>query len=637
MPVPPRRSAAVRQLTDLLLGLATLLQDLRGGPAAAAAARVHAAAAERGLEAVLLERDSLTIEVGSVQLVVDGLETDPDFETLRDLAQTLHAAGVQEIRFLPGVSAAEVTNLLAVLAEPAGTPRRWPNTSFIEIHAAPPPEPAAPPGADPWQRLVALLHPEADLEPGPRDPEQLAFALEIGAASPGRDPQVLECLAQLAERAVIEPALAEDLAALLDAVPLDTLRRLLAPAIAHPAQGEFLRSVAVTLPPATLFRVVEATVASRADALSSGGLNVLARLSQRARHSGSGRASKALAAELLRLAPETGLPAGTSRATPEPERVLKLAFESGILEPGTLVATDRMIARREVGTLLGLLDSVPREDPVARVIRGRVFHPQTVRRMLEGGEVDLEALDRLVPQTGIESAPALFDTLAVAGDRRVRLGLLDLLARYGEAIGPLAVARLDGMPWYVQRNLLVLLGRLPGVPDGFSPGPLLLHRDPRVRHEALALAIADPTMRERSVARALDSEHPPTVRLGLESLVAECPPGLVSRLVARITDPGLDPDLRVAAVTAVARVNDPMVLRLLRRLVVARGITGLGRLASKSPLMLAALQGLAAHWYQHPKVVPLLDAGRQSRDAEIRAAARTPARPAPSFTAGADF
>jgi hypothetical protein len=60
--------------------------------------------------------------------------------------------------------------------------------------------------------------------------------------------------------------------------------------------------------------------------------------------------------------------------------------------------------------------------------------------------------------------------------------------------------------------------------------------------------------------------------------------------------------------------------------VVARGITALGRIAPKSPQMLAALRGLAAHWNNHPKVVPLLEAARQSRDPEIRSASRPPSR-----------
>jgi hypothetical protein len=214
----------------------------------------------------------------------------------------------------------------------------------------------------------------------------------------------------------------------------------------------------------------------------------------------------------------------------------------------------------------------------------------------------------------------------------VRLALLDLLARFGGAVGPLAVDRMEGMPWYVQRNLLALLGRLPDRPMRYTPPGMLAHRDPRVRHEALALAVADAGLRNRGLAEALDSGYEPTLRLAFRTLQEHCPPEFVPRVITRAADQRLDPELRAAAIAALAPVNDSVVLRVLRRLVVARGITALGRLAPKSPSMLAALRGLAAHWHSHPKVVPLLETARQSRDPEIRAAARLPARrPSASF------
>jgi hypothetical protein len=246
--------------------------------------------------------------------------------------------------------------------------------------------------------------------------------------------------------------------------------------------------------------------------------------------------------------------------------------------------------------------------------------------VLEGTPVDLDVLDRLIPAAGIDAAPVLLDGLAESRDRRVRLALLDLLARFGGAVGPLAADRMDGMPWYVQRNLLALLGRLPDRPMRYTPPGMLAHRDPRVRHEALALAVADSGLRNRGLAEALDSGYEPTLRLAFRTLQEHCPPEFVPRLIARAADPNLEPDLRAAAITALAPVNDPVVLRVLRRLVVARGITALGRIAPKSPQMLAALRGLAAHWNNHPKVVPLLEAARQSRDPEIRSASRPPSR-----------
>ena len=135
-------------------------------------------------------------------------------------------------------------------------------------------------------------------------------------------------------------------------------------------------------------------------------------------------------------------------------------------------------------------------------------------------------------------------------------------------------------------------------------------------------------------AHEILERHPDTKRLALVGIRSRGVPlaRRLARLIARAADQRLEPELRAAAIAALAPVNDSVVLRVLRRLVVARGITALGRLAPKTPSMLAALRGLAAHWHSHPKVVPLLETARQSRDSEIRAAARLPARrPSASF------
>jgi hypothetical protein len=434
---------------------------------------------------------------------------------------------------------------------------------------------------------------------------------------------MLDALAAVARAATDDPADQALLSRLLGAVPMSVLRRLLAPLPGSSAQGTFLRAVAGHLSATGLLRLLQAVDVSPA------ALQVLARMARRDTDPEQRTARRALAAELTRLAPvdpEADLAAQFPRIAPEPERVLKLALESGILEQGTLAAADRMIARRQVAPLLALLDTVPEGDPIARALTARVFHPGTVRVVLEGTPVDLDVLDRLIPAAGIDAAPVLLDGLAESRDRRVRLALLDLLARFGGAVGPLAADRMDGMPWYVQRNLLALLGRLPDRPMRYTPPGMLAHRDPRVRHEALALAVADSGLRNRGLAEALDSGYEPTLRLAFRTLQEHCPPEFVPRLIARAADPNLEPDLRAAAITALAPVNDPVVLRVLRRLVVARGITALGRIAPKSPQMLAALRGLAAHWNNHPKVVPLLEAARQSRDPEIRSASRPPSR-----------
>ncbi len=626
----PSRPATTRQLADLLLALAGVVQRLRHPLAGDGGGAQVVATLERALEIVLAGRERLTVEVGTVQLLVDGMETNPDFEPLRDLAIQLREAGVGAIDFLPGVTADELTLVLGALTAPGRG--SWPAASGILLR----PLLLRPvQSADPWLALERLVLDDPGREVAEHDPQELAIALELGPASGASDARVLELLVQVSRAAATSPADREMLAELLAALPMGALRRLLAPSASSAAQPEFVHEAAGLVPPRLALRLLQALAAGRDAELTPAGLGVLARLARRAERPAHPAARRALVEELRRLGSGTGERepgANVQRLAPEPERVLKLALESGIIERGTLIAADRMIARRQVSALLALLDTVPREDPVARALRGRVFHPQTVRVLLEASPVDLDALDRLIPAAGIEAAPALLDALADSRERRVRLRLVDLLARYGSAIGPVATERIEGMPWYFQRNVLSLLGRIPDLPPAFAPVRMISHRDPRVRHEAIALTIADPELRERGLADALDTTYEPTLRLALLSLADRCPPSFAPRLIARVADPALDPVLRALAVTALAQINDPVVLRVLRRLVVARGLAGLGRLAPKTPMMLAALRGLATHWHAHTKVGTLLETARQSRDADVREAAKIPGRrSAPGF------
>lgn len=618
------RGAATRQLADVLLALAGAVQRMRTLLAGDIGITSAVAGLERLLETALVGRDRLTIEVGTVQLLVDGMETNPDFEPLRDLALQLRDAGVGAIDFLPGVTAAELAPALSAVA--GSGQGVWPISPHLILRPLLL-RPSS--GLDPWLTLERLVLDDDGREVAERDARELAFALELHPASAAWDAQVLDRLVLVARAAATELAGRDALAELLTLLPATTLRRLLRPSAASVPQRTFILETAALVPPRVVLRLLQALSPGRENRLTTPALGVLAQLARRAEHLAHPAARRALTEELRRLAADPAdeiSHTASARMTPEPERVLKLALESGIVERGTLIAADRMIARRQVSPLLALLETVPREDPVARALRGRVFHPQTVRALLDSSPVDLEALDRLIPAAGIEAAPALLDALAESRERRVRLRLLDFLARYGNAIGPIATDRIEGMPWYFQRNVLSLLGRLPDLPPTFKPVRMSGHRDPRVRHEAIALTIADSELRERGLADALDSGYEPTLRLALTALAERCPPDFVPRLIARVADPALDPELRALAVTALSQVNDPVVLRLLRRLVVARGIAGLGRLAPKSPPMLAALRGLATHWHTHPKVAPLLEAARQSREPEVKDAARLPGR-----------
>lgn len=625
MPTPAGGQPASRPLAEALLALADTVRAMRTFPDGHPALLAGLAALVRALEAAIGGRDELTVTVGEVQLIADGMETSPEYEPLHDLARDLHAAGVATVRFRPGLSAEELHGALRPVVDRAGGQLVRSSGAHVGVRTRP--TGAFP--ADPWLLLERHLTDDPGRPASTRDAAELALALELHGTDSDWDATALELMATCARAAPSEAGVAGALRSLLEALPAASLRRLFDQRGERATQHRALIEISPLLPPYLLLRLFDVLEPEGSRAPVAGVRQLAARLAEVAATAdapGSTTAGEALRALVFHQADLFPGDPAALRVGADPERLLMLGLEGGILADGVVAAADRMIARRQVAPLLALLDTVPADDPVARALRARVHHPQAVRALLEATPTDMATLERLIPSAGLEAAPALLDRLAESGERRVRLRLLDLLARYGNPVGPLATARLQGMPWYVQRNLLALLGRLPDPPEDFHAEALLEHGDPRVRHEAIALLLADPMALDRGVAEGIESSHEPTLRLALVRLGERCPPELLPRLIARATDPQLTPELRALAVTALAPVPDPVVLRILKHLVLGHGLTGFGRLAPRSPPMLAALRGLALHWGTDPKATSLLEAARQSRENEIRDAARPPAR-----------
>jgi hypothetical protein len=235
---------------------------------------------------------------------------------------------------------------------------------------------------------------------------------------------------------------------------------------------------------------------------------------------------------------------------------------------------------------------------------------------------DPDVIEILVRHLGMDAAYSLLDHLGRSDDRSIRAALLNQLVALGPRIGDVAVARLADAPWYLQRNILVLIGRLGSWPAGFSPLSYAVHRDPRIRREGIKLLLESATHPVEGIVLGLRDEDEGLVGLALRAAQESCPAEAISLLEGIAVDPRRSSELRVPALRILARTRTSVGLEVLLAQARYRRRWFRRRLPSKSPELLAALSGLASYWGDDPLVARVLSHARQHSDPEIRAAAR---------------
>ena len=198
------------------------------------------------------------------------------------------------------------------------------------------------------------------------------------------------------------------------------------------------------------------------------------------------------------------------------------------------------------------------------------------------------------------------------------------LLALGPAVGQAAVNRLPGSPWFLQRNILVLLGKLGTWPAGFSPAEYAANPEVRIRREAVKLMLESSLHRNDGIIRGLADPDETIVGLALAAAVDGCPPE-GSASVRRIAgDPKRPSEFRVLAVRIMGRSRTTESLQMLRDLALHRRRWLGRRLAPKSPELLATLSALATGWPDDAGAADVLQRASEHADADIRAAARPP-------------
>ena len=315
----------------------------------------------------------------------------------------------------------------------------------------------------------------------------------------------------------------------------------------------------------------------------------------------------------------------------EPLRIVQTALEAGVLGFGAWRAIERLVAERHVGDLVELLAGPPGGGGGGGGGGGadigplwtRVTSPDVMRQLASVEPPDFTTLDRVLPRLPLDAFEPLLDVLGASESRTTRRGLLDRLTHAPRELGPVIATRLaHEIPWYVTRNLLLILDGLPALPDGFRAATFIGHHDARVRREAFKVALKLPAERERALLGALRDTDPRTARLGLTAALEDCPASALLVVAELANDAGTASELRVLAIKVLGRVRNTAALAALLQLVDG-GTNWLGRqkLAARSLELVAALMALAAGWRNDVRAAALLALAGASNDPDVRSAA----------------
>jgi hypothetical protein len=325
---------------------------------------------------------------------------------------------------------------------------------------------------------------------------------------------------------------------------------------------------------------------------------------------------------MVRNAPDDATDASQSGC--EPEIILKMALELDCIGPSVFAATEALLYRRELVRVAKLLRGAPQTESAEAIWRF-VATPARLDAELAISPPDGDAIAILVERLGLGAVNSLLDHLGRTDDRSTRAALMKQLLALGSRMGEVAAARLPTAPWYLQRNILVLIGRLRSWPQGFSPLSYAAHIDPRIRREGIKLLLESPKHVAEGIVMGLRDDDDGIVVLALNAALESCPREAIPAVEALAMDLRRPPEIRVPTLRILARTRTPEALKVLLAQAQRRRSWFRRRLAPKSPELLAALAGLASYWKDDPRAIEVLTRALRHSDPEIRAAASSAA------------
>ncbi len=635
----------------------------------AATARVR-----QRLSDLLETRGSLCIVVGRGQLFVEGGVSDPKHPLISDLARRMYNHQVGTLTLRPGVTPGELTELIRELAgevergqEPLGLrpgddSAEWENihlTTFGYAHLKleeQTDEKGLLPGkaSQLWTALAhaALRDESGSTGPQDLDPQALARAIGAGQGDPGFSGNVLTGLVRLTENlSSVQGVDAEEvkrkLQAVIDGLDEKALEKLLEFGGEFATRKKFVLAANQTLTVDAVMKLLKAAAAASRQNISSSLVRLLAKLSVHA-DQGAGllqqhaaRAVRENVDELLtdweledpnpeaytqildRIARAAPVLAPRSRKghVAGTVRLLQMSLELGSFGPTVKKALSDLMDQGRVGEVLEILDHAPKGCALSARVLGEITTPDWLARLVSGEDVDESGLWELASRIGPSAIDPLLDALAESESRAVRRKVFDCLVNLGPQVGAGAVARLRDPRWFVQRNMLSLIGGVDPMPPGFDAIEFLTSPDERVRREAFPVALRQEGKRARALQLGVSDPDERLARAALLEARHDAPPGLDVAIRCRFLTEGELPDLRPLAIRALARSQSEEVRDLLVTIGTRRTWLGRKAVAAATPDVLAALWTLSRAWARDPQARLVLDMASHSPDPQIRAAA----------------
>ena len=681
--IKPQRVALSRELSEFLVELSIAVQKHSMYPGGHPSLSAAVAGLTRRVGRLLDERTTLVFGVARRQLIIDGVATDPDQPVLRRLAEGLHRHHLGAVSLARGLEIDELEQALRALSveidkhgplglAPPGRMLEWPHLRLhpltfdrlelvgVEPDNAGRDKPAMGRAAELWIGLARAAlatsdRRETEAPAVAAEPAAVAQAIDAHEGATAYDQVIIGYLLQIAQE--LQTASGDEAAMLrgrtarlIGALKPETLRRLIEMGGDQAQRREFVMNAASGMAVDAVIDILKAAADASGQTISHGLARMLSKL---AAHAELGHeqvrplAEGALREHVGRLLSGWELadpnpdaysrvlqhiahsaPAGGTLPTPpivpgqDALRLVQMSLEVGDAGPCVDRATDQALGAGQFGDLLRLLASVPpKGDAVAARLRVKLTAPDSITALTAHEPFDIDALDQLLPLLSLDGYEMLLDALASSASRSTRRRLLDRLATTSLDVAPLVTARLHDGRWFVVRNLLVLLQRLPGLPAGFSPSPWVRHADSRVRHEALVLQLAIRDEREPALRAALDDADPRIVRLGVLAAQLDCPPSVIPAIARLAHNARLDDELRQLAIRALGRSADARARDALLQLVDGgRTLLGRAKLAPTGPECIAALGALSERWPDDAVVAPTLALAASSPDPLVRQA-----------------